>query len=468
MVNNKKDINYYINDVIDHVATLIDMALSEQRELYSIACNHFGEHNVSFNTFNPLPEGVLLALTSLEYEYCDKSDIAEWCSRQRINRVVTPMKLDNIIIDTFAYKLINNIIDESQIEGKLLGTDNKVIDYNMLPSDEAIELFKNDLTLLLVSYYPNSAFIINDDSGDNNYTYALSQIVIYFNKKTVKNEHNQEHNIYDTYFILNLLPKNVVNSIGLIRSSLTKEEINTYYYHSHVTVDNIGEIGTCCFGNSDLSTTYHKLSSNRNKYNDEAYFKMFLMQLEIFLEVESLSGGPYQNLQKLLPSTRIITSCESLDGKLPSTLQEFIVYIAKNASNIKLPFVSKLNIHQGTIVDIGMSFTQKVHFLTNLFIDFCKYNKINQYIWEDYFVKGQVFSDNVKLFNESNYSYDDDNYLDYDGMTLYNLTFKGNHPYISVIKSDNSIEEYPSIFNPIYIDRIFKILLRYINLNFNK
>ena len=49
-----------------------------------------------------------------------------------------------------------------------------------------------------------------------------------------------------------------------------------------------------------------------------------------------------------------------------------------------------------------------------------------------------------------------------------NLTFKGYNPYISVIKSDNSIEEYPSILNPIYIDRVFKILLRYINLNFNK
>lgn len=461
MVNNKKDINYYINDVINHMTTLMDMALSEQRELYSIVYNHFGEHNASFNTFNHLPNDVLLALTNLEYEYCDKSDIAEWCSIKRINRVVVPIKSDDNITDTFVYKLINNIIDESQIEGKLLGDDNKVIDYNMLPSDEAIELLKNDLALLFVSYYPNSAFTI--DSSDD-YPYALSQIVIYFDKKTIKNEHNQEHNIYDTYFILNLLPKNVVNTVGLIRSSLTKEEINTYYYHSHVNVENIGEVGKCCFGSSDLSTTFNALMLNRNKCNDKAYFKMFLMQLEIFLEVESISGGPYQNLQTLLPSTRIITSCESLNGKLPSILQEFIAYIAKNAS---LPFISKLNIHQGTIIDIGMSFTQKVHFLTNLFIDFCKYNKINQYIWEDYFVKGQVFSDNVKLFNESDYSYDD-NYLDYDGMTLYNLTFKGHNPYLSVIKSDNSIEEYPSIFNPIYIDRIFKILLRYINLNFNK
>lgn len=467
MVNNKKDINYYINDVIDHVDTLIDMALSEQRELYSITCNHFGEHNVSFNTFKPLPGNVLLALTSLEYVHCDNSNIIERCSIQRINRVVLPIKSDNNITDTFIYRLINNIIDESQIEGKLLGTDGKVIDYNMLPSDEAIELFKNDLALLLVSYYPNSAFINNDDSNDDTYAYALSQIVIYFDKKTIKNEHNQEHNIYDTYFILSLLPKNVVNSVGLIRSSLTKEEINTHYYHSHVNISNVGEIGTCCFGNSDLSTTYKELSLNRDKYSDEAYFKMFLMQLEIFLEVESLGGGPYQNLQKLLPSTQIITSCKSFNGTLPSILQEFIVYIAKNTSNIKLPFVSKLNIHQGTIIDIGMSFTQKVYFLTNLFIDFCKYKKFEQYMWESFFVKGQVFSDNIKLFSESAYDYDGD-YLDYDGMTLYNLTFKGYNPYISVIKSDNNIEEYPSIFNPIYIDRIFKILLRYINLNFNK
>lgn len=467
MVNNKKDINYYINDVINHVATLIDMALSEQRGLYSIACNHFGENNVSFNTFNHLPTNVLLALNSLEYEHCDKSDIIEWCTIQRINRVVIPIKSG--VTDTFVYRLINNIIDESQIEGKLLETDNKVIEYNMLSSDEAIELFKNDLTLLFVNYYPDNAFINNDNSNDDNYTYALSQIVIYFDKKTIKNEHNQEHNIYDTYFILNLLPKNVVNSVGLIRSSLTKEEINTYYYHSHVHVKNIGEIGICCFGNSDLNTTYKKLNLNRNKYGDEAYFKMFLMQLEIFLEVESLNGGPYQSLQKLLPSTRIITSSEdiNINNKLPSILQEFIVYIAKNTSNIKLPFISKLNIHQGTIIDIGMSFTQKVYFLTNLFIDFCKYKKFEQYIWEDFFVKGQVFSDNVKLFSDSAYDYDN-NCLDYDGMTLYDLTFKGYNPYISVIKSDNSIEEYPSILNPIYIDRVFKILLRYINLNFNK
>ena len=163
----------------------------------------------------------------------------------------------------------------------------------------------------------------------------------------------------------------------------------------------------------------------------------------------------------------MITSEESYNGQLHRTVQEFIVYIAKNASNIKLPFVSKLNIHQCTIIDIGMSFTQKVYFLTNLFIDFCKYKKFEQYMWESFFVKGQVFSDNIKLFSDSDYSYDDD-YLDYDGMTLYNLTFKGHNPYISVIKSDNNIEEYPSIFNPIYIDRIFKILLRYINLNFNK
>ena len=82
--------------------------------------------------------------------------------------------------------------------------------------------------------------------------------------------------------------------------------------------------------------------------------------------------------KKLLPSTRIITSSEdiNINNKLPSILQEFIVYIVKNTSNIKLPFISKLNIHQGTIIDIGMSFTQKVYFLTNLFIDFCKYKKI--------------------------------------------------------------------------------------------
>src|SRR5690606_38031002 len=142
-------------------------------------------------------DGVLLALTGLEYEYCDKSDINEWCSIQRINRVVIPIKSNNSITDTFVYRLINNIIDEYQIEGKLLGTDGKVIDYNMLPSDEAIQLFKNDLALLLVSYYPNSAFINNDNNDDDKYTYALSQIVIYFDKKTIKNEHNQEHNIYD-------------------------------------------------------------------------------------------------------------------------------------------------------------------------------------------------------------------------------------------------------------------------------
>lgn len=140
-------------------------------------------------------------------------------------------------------------------------------------------------------------------------------VLIYFPQVRVTNENDRFHDIYELYV------KVSIDSLGqmtgfpaLNRAEYTLEELNEDYMHSHVyqiPVRDITEFQNPCFGNGPIRTTISRLSTD---FNPELW-TLFCLELQKFVETESISGGPYHYLEHLgglgekedMPSTAAFT-----------------------------------------------------------------------------------------------------------------------------------------------------------------
>lgn len=120
-----------------------------------------------------------------------------------------------------------------------------------------------------------------------------SCVIIYYPKVTVENEYNQKHTIYDTYVKV-ILQHYRITAFYLNRAAYTTEEIAVGYVHSHTPHRNLRTeypiYSRVCLGTGPISNTI----SNLNTPNfDMDLVGLFCQELDNYLQVESLVGGPY-------------------------------------------------------------------------------------------------------------------------------------------------------------------------------
>ena len=308
----------------------------------------------------------------------------------------------------------------------------------------------------LISNYKDTDYLISEyDSFIN----TFATIYIYFSEKTVVNENNDRHKIYDGYIRFTIKPNmTLYSNPAFTRSSLTIRELKAKYVFSHcpsmslASLINLGNSGCttflpCCFGTGPIKTSMSRLCQDSTETN----WKLFFNDLNNYFEVESIEGGPYIYMSRVTnPESQFVYF--TVDDIVPFSLSEnaktlyykFIDYLYDNKWFESLEFLNDngfINYRNSFI----SSFYEDISKLFFRFIEILKEensellpnidNLISEYTC--------IYSTGVELS-----SYEDiQNYLNQNNTSIeasfplpLNFTFKGNPVYLTIKEEEPDSE----------------------------
>ena len=319
------------------------------------------------------------------------------------------------------------------------------------------------------------------------FIYTFATIYIYFSEKTVVNENNDRHKIYDGYIRFIIKPNMTLYSNPVFtRSSLTIRELKARYIFSHcpsmslASIINLSNSGSttflsCCFGTGPIKTSMSRLYLNSTETN----WKLFFNDLNNYFEVESLEGGPYIYMSRVTnPESQFVNF--TVDDFVPFSLSEnaktlyykFIDYLYDNKWFESLEFLN----------DNG--FINYSNFISSLYEDISKlFFRFIEILKEE---NSELLSDIDKLISEYTCiystgielsSYEDiQNYLNQNNTSIeasfplpLNFTFKGNPVFLTIKEeepdSDSNIKKgfNVSLFNRLMysLTKLLKYKLSY-------
>lgn len=191
----------------------------------------------------------------------------------------------------------------------------------------------------IIPNYKDTDYLISE------YDYFINTFAtfyIYFSEKTVVNENNDRHKIYDGYIRFTIKPNmTLYSNPAFTRSSLTIRELKAKYIFSHcpsmslASLINLGNSGNttflpCCFGTGPIRTSMSRLYQDSTETN----WKLFFNDLNNYFEVESLEGGPYIYMSRVTnPESQFVNF--TVDDFVPFSLSE-------NAKTLYYKFIDYL------------------------------------------------------------------------------------------------------------------------------
>ena len=336
----------------------------------------------------------------------------------------------------------------------------------------------------LIPSYKDTDYLISEY---DTFIYTFATIYIYFSEKTVVNENNDRHKIYDGYIRFIIKPNMTLYSNPVFtRSSLTIRELKAKYIFSHcpsmslASIINLSNSGnttflSCCFGTGPIKTSMSRLYLNSTETN----WKLFFNDLNNYFEVESLEGGPYIYMSRATnPESQFVNF--TVDDFVPFSLSEnaktlyykFIDYLYDNKWFESLEFLN----------DNG--FINYSNFISSLYEDISKlFFRFIEILKEE---NSELLSDIDKLISEYTCiystgveisSYEDiQNYLNQNNTSIeasfplpLNFNFKGNPVFLTIKEeesdSDSNIKKgfNVSLFNRLMysLTKLLKYKLSY-------
>jgi hypothetical protein len=286
-------------------------------------------------------------------------------------------------------------------------------------------------------------------------------ILVYFPEVTVTNEFDQYTNIYDLYAKVKLGFKGTILDYPTFnRSTYTKEQYINDYMHSHViSIDKHNHtFQKACFGRGPIINTIGKLLISYDEYD----WNLFCLELQKYVETESIQGVPYHRLASISLYNKYsrlnlrLADEDTINANNKIILEDFIKYILDN---------NKLEFAYSTDKGFTLSYSdfQKVFIISNLFIEW--WNTIG--IYKNYpkslvaqFMHNifSVVTDNCHIYTADNIS--DLNNLELPDVTV--LTFKNRAVKLKLINSSESQCIY-KIINPKIINYIVYNILFILN-----
>lgn len=275
--------------------------------------------------------------------------------------------------------------------------------YPLVNIDELPEEEKKDCKDLLESYKEVIKAMI-DFFGEEFTDYRIIPIhndlidygirfTIWYPEITITNENDKSITVKDLYVFLDAGKENPFPYIKMLRGTMTQVEINHRYIHSHSpslkihTIDGKSYANEehCCLGTSPLNHTFIRLIEN-NK--DIDVWKLLFMEIDRYAHTESLSGGPYISMSKLVGNGTSIgvsyileqdISDKRTNMMLNTPFKDFLLEYLKEqgeyANNIKFSW-------EGNRYGLGMSYSDYLLDISNKFIKWRNIN-INKYNIEE-------------------------------------------------------------------------------------
>lgn len=141
-------------------------------------------------------------------------------------------------------------------------------------------------------------YILN---GGNSITSFSSEIflLVWFPEVTVTNENDRSVDIQDLYMKVPIVADGSMGgSPTMNRATYPLDQFLSDYLHSHcpgINKSNPTSFMRICTGSGPIQNTI----GNLNGEFDEDLWQLFCSELEDFVHVESLSGGPYRRMEKI-------------------------------------------------------------------------------------------------------------------------------------------------------------------------
>lgn len=351
-------------------------------------------------------------------------------------------------IDEFKRQLttvpIGTIITRSNILGSSM--------YNALPQlskDIILNLLNDDVL----------ATCLDDDEAKINYILPFMiealksrcpyDIIVHFPEVTVTNEKDKSVDIKDLWIkVVVSCEGKIRGTFGVNRSHYPVTHIMSNYQHSHtpgINKDNFKRFQSPCLGSGPIMSTIVTLQIGY----DEAIWKLFCLELDRYVRIESIAGVPYRHLEdisvcskslaqlhtstydSLMDRSQFDNFIASIGGGL--MMKDFLTY-ALESNKIKFNF-------NGSSFGLAFDFPEGILVLSNLFIGWYnrKFNEggvsttlrtliTRKFIHPVYYLDGKFLVDTEHTREIA----------DYSGREV--LTFKGRD-ILLVVENDANVAE---------------------------
>lgn len=296
---------------------------------------------------------------------------------------------------------------------------------------------------------------------------GYNYIIVHFPTVTVTNEHEHSTIIHDVYIKVPVdYTGKYVNDFQIIRTTFNEDQLNTGYIHSHTPRNN--KIASAnnwqymCLGTGPIISTIHTIK----EHYDLDFWRLFCVELNEYLKVESISGVPYikmnsigTDVNSLSYSVNITTADTLVDTCINKPLYvDFINFIISSVCKDPSLFVCLDN-----YIDFSCSNVDFAIKVTKYFIDY--YNSIGKkhVTLSDLLDEGILVE--VQKDNYGNLVYKSaSSAFNIDGTSnKCVLVFKGENKFLKVINRKEVEEKHIYLLNSCIVSELGTYLLNRIN-----
>lgn len=303
--------------------------------------------------------------------------------------------------------------------------------------------------------------------------FGLGFIIVHFPFVRVTNEYDKFVDINHLYAKVTFNSKGVGEGyFSLNRAEYSFLHISNGYMHSHVSTipfNDFTRFQTPCTGSGPINNT---LSNLAREYNEELW-QLLCLELDKYVQVESIAGTPYHRLESLGTSNmdtqdgrfEVINNLSYWNGYFDIGMAtEFITHLI-HSKKLKYSYSSKS-------YSIGMSFTEFIITVSNEFINWYnrEFNKKTYTYTLDRLLSSGVLRKCIisgdKIFFEKNNN-SIESYRAYIGKKM--CTFKGQDVLISISDIKEIDESNKSIIlNPKIALYLLTRILNVLNYRYGK
>lgn len=222
--------------------------------------------------------------------------------------------------------------------------------------------------------------------------YCKFAVIIHIPYKKITNENDLSTDLYDVFLKLQFSNSGrFFPRFQILRSTYTLEQFNKGYMHSHTPAFNL-DFGisweTPCTGSGPINGTMMELS-RQSYFLDENTIQLLLWELDKFVGVESIAGGPYMRIENMGNNQSGISRVSSISRYIsdPHMKEFFISYL--QSKRMKIAFKN------GCYV-LADSFDNWWLDISDYYIYWCNANiknhVINSYLLAKYIKSGNTIS----------------------------------------------------------------------------
>lgn len=309
-----------------------------------------------------------------------------------------------------------------------------------------------------------------------------SQILVHFPEVRVSNENDKFVDIKELYARVRIANNGtIIGTFGLFRADYPLSHIFADYAHSHISgiTTDVDGFKSPCLGNGPIISTISSLA----RECDLNFWMLFCRELDTYVTVESLTGGPYRRLENITGTRKLRAVSECFSSMNHSRklmnyyrftefpiedLKEFIKYMLEQQA-IKIGF-------SNNSYTLAMGYREAIISMSNCFIDYIN-NRMKRteenmrlYTLENMTNNGLISAyviKNSRIYSYSRSSHSTDSYLSLNGKAVF--SFKGSDVKLKIYDDTQPTENNTvHLLNFNLCEFIIFNIITYLNINYGK